>query len=292
MKSSDSALVVNFWRLTILVTVMAIWEWGWSYNEAYPWAVPSLLDPYFVSQPSRIWERFLRLGCFTDRSGAWLTDREGAFWGCVANNPRNLWLQTAATLKNTFWGFLVGVGTGVVAGLILGRSALLARIFEPYIIAVNSLPRIAMVPLIILMFGLGDMSKIVTAWVIVFFVVFFNTYEGARAVDRDHIDVARLLGAGSWRILWTVTVPSTMAWVFAALTPAVSFSLIGVIVGEFIGAERGLGKLIVEAEARADSTDMMVALFVLMIVGIALAMAIRRLQSYLLRWQAHFQVGR
>ncbi len=85
-----------------------------------------------------------------------------------------------------------------------------------------------------------------------------------------------------------VVVPSTMAWVFAALTPAVSFSLIGVIVGEFIGAEHGLGKLIVEAEARADSTDMMVAMFVLMVIGVVLALAIRRLQNYLLRWQAHF----
>jgi NitT/TauT family transport system permease protein len=83
-----------------------------------------------------------------------------------------------------------------------------------------------------------------------------------------------------------------MAWVFAALTPAISFSLIGVIVGEFIGAERGVGKIIVEAEARAQAADMMVALFVLMAVGVTLALLIRRLQGYLLRWQAHFQQGR
>jgi NitT/TauT family transport system permease protein len=207
----------------------------------------------------------------------------------VTGNQRNLWLQTAATLRNTFWGFVVGVSSGVLTGLILGRSARLARIFEPYIVALNSLPRIALVPLIILMFGLGDMSKIMTAWVIVFFVVFFNTFEGARAVDADHINAARLLGASEWRIAVTVVVPSTMAWVFASLTPAVSFSLIGVIVGEFIGAEHGLGKLIVEAEARADSTDMMVAMFVLMVIGVILALMIRRLQNYLLRWQAHFQ---
>jgi len=193
------------------------------------------------------------------------------------------------TLKNTFWGFATGVGTGVLAGLLLGRSAFVARIFEPYIIAFNSIPRIALVPIIILMFGLGDMSKIVTAWVIVAPLVFFNTFEGARAVDRDHIAVARLLGASQWQIMRTVIIPSTMAWVFASLTPAISFSLIGVIVGEFIGAERGLGKLIVEAEARAEAADMMVTIFVLMAVGVALAMSIRRLQGYLLRWQAHFQ---
>ena len=283
------SLTVNAWRIVILVGVIAIWQWGWDYKERLGWLVPNLLDPYFVSQPSRIWERFLRLGCFTDRAGNWLLAQDGAFMACVTGNQRNLWLQTAATLRNTFWGFTVGVSSGVLVGLILGRSARLARIFEPYIVALNSLPRIALVPLIILMFGLGDMSKVMTAWVIVFFVVFFNTFEGARAVDADHINAARLLGAGEWQIAITVVVPSTMAWVFAALTPAVSFSLIGVIVGEFIGAEHGLGKLIVEAEARADSTDMMVAMFVLMVIGVTLALLIRRLQNYLLRWQAHFQ---
>ena len=126
----------------------------------------------------------------------------------------------------------------------------------------NSIPRIALVPLIILMFGLGDMSKIVTAWIVVFFVVFFNTFEGTRAVDRDQIAAARLLGASEMTLLRTVVIPSALAWVFASLTPAVSFALIGVIVGEFIGAERGLGKLIIEAEARANASEMMVAIFV------------------------------
>ncbi len=283
------SLTVNAWRIVILVGVIAIWQWGWDYRERLGWLVPNLLDPYFVSQPSRIWERFLRLGCFTDRAGNWLFAQDGAFMACVTGNQRNLWLQTAATLRNTFWGFTVGVSSGVLVGLILGRSARLARIFEPYIVALNSLPRIALVPLIILMFGLGDLSKIMTAWVIVVFLVFFNTFEGARAVDRDHIAVARLLGANQWQIMRTVIIPSTMAWVFASLTPAISFSLIGVIVGEFIGAERGLGKLIVEAEARAEAADMMVTIFVLMVVGVVLALGIRRVQGYLLRWQAHFQ---
>lgn len=289
LSAARETLTIRAWQLAILVGVIALWQWGWGFKERLDWLVPTLLDPYFVSQPSRIAARFLQLACFTDRTGHWQLGPDGGFMACLTGNPRNLWIQTAATLRNTFWGFLVGVSSGVLAGLVLGRSQRLARIFEPYIVAFNSLPRIALVPLIILMFGLGDLSKIVTAWVIVFFVVFFNTFEGARAVDADHINAARLLGAGQWRIALTVVVPSTMAWVFAALTPAVSFSLIGVIVGEFIGAEHGLGKLIVEAEARADSTDMMVAMFVLMVVGVVLALLIRRLQNYLLRWQAHFQ---
>jgi sulfonate transport system permease protein len=132
------------------------------------------------------------------------------------------------------------------------------------------------------------MSKIVTAWIVVFFVVFFNTFEGTRAVDRDQIAAARLLGASEMTLLRTVVIPSALAWVFASLTPAVSFALIGVIVGEFIGAERGLGKLIIEAEARANASEMMVAIFAMMIVGIVLAAMVRRVQSYLLRWQPQF----
>ena len=187
-----------------------------------------------------------------------------------------------------WWGFLSGTVSGVIAGLVLGRSDKLSRIFQPFVVAMNSVPRIALVPLIILMFGLGDMSKIVTAWIVVFFVVFFNTFEGTRAVDRDQIAAARLLGASEMTLLRTVVIPSALAWVFASLTPAVSFALIGVIVGEFIGAERGLGKLIIEAEARANASEMMVAIFAMMIVGIVLAAIVRRVQSYLLRWQPQF----
>ena len=100
--------------------------------------------------------------------------------------------------------------------------------------------------------------------------------------------LARLLGANDWQVTWTVVVPSTLGWVFAVLTPAISFSLIGVIIGEFIGAQQGLGKIIIEADATAESAGMMVALLVLMVVGVVLALLIRRVQAYLLRWQSQF----
>ena len=131
-------------------------------------------------------------------------------------------------------------------------------------------------------------AKVVTSWIVVVFPVFFNTFEGARSIDEGFINSARLLGASEWQITRTVVIPSTMAWVFASLSPAISFALIGVIVGEFIGAERGLGKLIIEAEARANASEMMVAIFAMMIVGIVLAAIVRRVQSYLLRWQPQF----
>ena len=282
MIMSQERAKILFWQIAILVVSLSIWEWGWELRKvaALKPFMPSILDPYFISKPSSIWTSFLKLGCFSDKNG---------FAACFAANPNNLWLATMVTVKNMCWGFLFGTSAGIFAGLILGRSDYLSKIFGPYIVAMNSIPRIALVPLIILMFGLGDMSKIVTASIVVFFVVFFNTFEGTRAVDRDQIAAARLLGASELTVLRTVVIPSALAWVFASLTPAVSFALIGVIVGEFIGAERGLGKLIIEAEARANAAEMMVTIFVLMIVGIILAYIVRKVQSYLLRWQPQFE---
>jgi NitT/TauT family transport system permease protein len=290
MTMTDRRRGVLFWRLVILIGLLTVWQWGYDLRGvgALKPFVPGFLDPYFISKPSEIWASFLKLGCLADRRGNWLVGDQALMAGCFADNTNNIWLATLVTLKNTFWGFLGGALSGVAVGLVLGRSDYLSRIFEPYIVALNSIPRIALVPLIILMFGIGDPSKVVTAWIVVFFVVFFNTFEGTRAVDRDQVAAARLLGAGEWTILRTVVVPSALAWVFASLTPAVSFALIGVIVGEFIGAERGIGKLIVEAEARASAAEMMVAIFVLMIVGILLAFIVRRIQAYLLRWQPQF----
>ena len=261
----------------IVVACLVVWQWGWALKPRFGSWVPGILNPYFVARPSLILGRFLQLGCFAGT--------DAGFVDCFLHDDTNLWVQTWATLRNTFWGFVTGSLLGAAAGLLLGRSAFLTRIFEPFLVALNSLPRIAMVPLIILIFGLGDVSKIITALLVVFFVVFFNTFEGARSVDRDQINAARLLGATRWQITRTVIMPSALSWFFAALTPALSFSLIGVIVGEFIGAEHGLGRIIVEAEGRGDSTDMMLAMLVLMVVGIILAAAVRRLQNYLLRWQ-------
>jgi NitT/TauT family transport system permease protein len=272
-------LLVYVIQILIVVTAFVVWQWGWDLRSRLGGWVPNILNPYFVARPSLIMSRFLQLGCFAGTTNG--------FTDCLLHDDTNLWVQTWATLRNTFWGFAVGCVLGAGAGLLLGRSALLTRIFEPFLVAMNSLPRIAMVPLIILIFGLGDISKIVTALLVVFFVVFFNTFEGARSVDRDQINAARLLGATRWQITRTVIIPSALSWFFAALTPALSFSLIGVIVGEFIGAEQGLGRIIVEAEGRGDSTDMMLAMLVLMVVGIVLAALVRRVQNYLLRWQPH-----
>jgi NitT/TauT family transport system permease protein len=275
------------WQAAICAVVLTIWQWGYDLHTKLPWLVPDLLDPYFISKPSEIFNNFLILSCIKSKTGVFNGFFNGDFAKCLARNENNLWVATGITLKNTFFGFVTGVVSGFAAGLILGRSDRLSAIFQPFITAVNSIPRIALAPIIVLAFGIGDVSKVVTSWIVVVFLVFFNTFEGARSIDEGFINVARLLGASEWQITRTVVIPSTMAWVFASLSPAISFALIGVIVGEFIGAEHGIGRLIIESEARGEASGMMVAVIVLMLVGVALSALIRRLQAYLLRWQQH-----
>ena len=287
MRSSRRSFSRLGWQALICVAVLSLWQWGYDLHGKLPWLVPDLLDPYFVSKPSEIFQNFLVLSCIKSKMGVINGWANGDFGRCLDRYDNNLWVATAVTLKNTFFGFVTGVTSGFVVGLILGRSDRLSAIFQPFITAVNSIPRIALAPIIVLAFGIGDMSKIVTSWIVVVFLVFFNTFEGARSIDEGFVNVARLLGASEWQITRTVVIPSTMAWVFASLSPAISFALIGVIVGEFIGAERGIGRLIIESEARAEASGMMVAVIVLMLVGVALSAMIWRLQAYLLRWQQH-----
>jgi NitT/TauT family transport system permease protein len=281
---------VWIWQALICAVVLSIWQWGYDLHKSLPWLVPDMLDPYFISKPSDIFQNFLTLSCIKSKLGVFNGWFNGDFAKCMARTDNNLWVATGVTLKNTFFGFITGVTSGFAAGLILGRSDRLSAIFQPFITAVNSIPRIALAPIIVLAFGIGDTSKIVTSWIVVVFLVFFNTFEGARSIDEGFINAARLLGASEWQITRTVVIPSTMAWVFASLSPAISFALIGVIVGEFIGAERGIGRLIIESEARGEASGMMVAVIVLMLVGVALTTLIRRLQAHLLRWQAHNMV--
>jgi len=276
-------------QLGIVAVLLALWQWAWSLKPFAPWAVPDIFDPYFVSRPSEVWAQFLRLSCLQPKPGVWALPGTAEFAVCTAKFENNLWVATFVTLRNTFFGFITGVTSGVVLGLLLGRSPRAAEIAGPFVTAVNSIPRIALAPIIILAFGIGDASKIATSWIVVVFLVFFNTFEGARSVDRDYINASRLLGASEWQTTRTVIIPSTMAWVFASLTPAVSFALIGVIVGEFIGAEFGIGRLIIESEARGEAAGMMVAVFVLMVVGVLLSAGIQRMQAHLLRWQPQYR---
>jgi len=259
------------WRLVILLALLGSWEWLTGIKAVS--RMPGLywIDPFFVSRPSEILKRFVFLASDEVR----LT----------------IWQMALSTIQSTLWGFVVGVSSGFAAGLLLGRNDRLARIFEPYIIAFNSLPRIALVPLITMIFGFGLLAKIVLAWTIVFFIVFFNTFQGARSVDADLVHAARFLGASERQILRTIVVPSALAWTFASLTPSISFALIGVVVGEFLGGESGggLGYLIIQSLGTLNAADMMVALLSLGVIGVVMALGIKQLETRLLRWRPEYQ---
>ncbi|MGY4415131.1 ABC-type nitrate/sulfonate/bicarbonate transport system permease component [Bradyrhizobium sp. LB7.1] len=179
------------WQMLICVGLLSIWQWGYDLHSRLPWLVPDLLDPYFVSKPSQIFEHFLILSCLKSKVGMFNGWFNGEFARCMARSENNLWIATAVTLKNTFFGFVTGVSSGFAAGLVLGRSDRLSAIFQPFITAVNSIPRIALAPIIVLAFGIGDTSKIVTSWIVVVFLVFFNTFEGARSIDEGFVNGRR-----------------------------------------------------------------------------------------------------
>jgi NitT/TauT family transport system permease protein len=258
---------VLVWQLAILVLLLAGWEWLTGIKAIA--RTPGLywIDPFFISRPSAIARRAVYLASDQVRL--------------------NIWQMALSTIQSTLWGFVVGVSTGFAAGLLLGRHDRLARILEPYIVAFNSLPRIALVPLITMIFGFGLLAKIVLAWTIVFFIVFFNTFQGARSVDADLVHSARFLGASERQIVQTVVVPSALAWTFASLTPSISFALIGVVVGEFLGGESGggLGYLIIQSLGTLNAADMMVALLTLGLIGIVMALGIKQVERRLLRWR-------
>ncbi len=201
------ATIVLAWQLALFASFIGLWEG----LTRLPWFVANtFLDPFFVSRPSMVLERIY----------AWTFGAQAGF----------IWPHLASTVTATLLGLVVSVVTGFVCGLGLSQSPRLARVLGPFITGANSLPRIAFVPLITMIFGLGLLSKVVTAWFIVFFLVFFNTFKGGQSIEPHLINFCRTLGASRTHLLWSVRVPYVMGWMFAALPNAVAFSLIGVVI--------------------------------------------------------------
>src|SRR5205085_9702975 len=170
--------------------------------------------------------------------------------------------------EETVLGFLIGVVLGVIFGVVLGRNRLLADICGPYIKALNAMPRVVLGSIFIISFGLGMQSKVALAVVLVFFVVFFNAFQGVREVDRNLLNNARILGASERQISTTVILPSPLSWIIASLHTSFGFALVGAIVGEYLGAVKGIGLMIATAQGTFNANGVFAAMLILAIVAI------------------------
>ncbi|HEV2579865.1 MAG TPA: ABC transporter permease, partial [Ktedonobacteraceae bacterium] len=217
-------------------------------------------------QPSGIWNQLV----------TWVTDG-------TALGP--LWEQIAVTLEEAVLGFAIGVVLGVIFGVVLGRNRFLSDVLSPYIKAANSIPRIVLGPIFVIGLGLGIQSKIALAAVLVFFIVFFNAFQGVREVDRNLLANARILGASPRQLSSSVIIPSAMSWIFASLHTSFSFALVGAVVGEFLGSTEGIGLMIQNAGATFNANGVFAAMFILALVALITETLITSLENRLIRWR-------
>ncbi len=248
---------VLFWRYVILVAFLGGWELA-SRTE--------LIDEFFFSKPSDIAVRLYE----------WITEgtSEGPLW-------YHLWV----TMEEALIGFFAGSAAGVVVGIALGRNRMLADIFSIYIKLINSVPRVVLAPIFIMLFGLGLASKVALAFVMVFFVVFANAFQGVREADRNLLANAQILGARGWQLTRSVVIPSAMSWIFASLHVSFGFAIVGAIVGEFVGSRYGIGLLINIAKGAFDAAGMYAAIVVIMVVALAAEQLMTLAENRLARWR-------
>ncbi|MHB8642659.1 MAG: ABC transporter permease [Gaiellaceae bacterium] len=225
-----------------------------------------IIDPFFYGQPS---------GIFTQLK-TWV--EHGTAYGSI-------WLQIWVTLKEALLGFLYGVSGGIVLGVALGQFRFLADVFGPYIKIINALPRIVLGSIFFVAFGLGTTSKVLLASVLVFFVVFFNAFQGVREVDRNLVANARVLGASRWQVIRNVVLPSALVWIIASLHVAFGFSIIGAIVGEFLGAQKGLGLVISTSQNNFNPDGVFGAMVIIGVVALTAEALIAQLENRLLAWR-------
>ncbi|MFI5781517.1 ABC transporter permease [Nocardia sp. NPDC051570] len=224
------------------------------------------IDPFVYSKPSRIWDRLVE----------WFT--QGTQFGSI-------WLQLFTTVEEAVLGFVIGSVAGVVLGVLLGRSRYWAEVLAPFIKALNAVPRIVLASLFIIWFGFGLESKVATVVVLTFFAVFFNAFTGAREVDGNVINNARILGAGRWQVLSQIVLPSATTWILSSLHTAFGFALIGAVVGEYAGAAKGLGLLISNAQNTFDSAGIYAGMIIITVVALLAEWGIGVAENRLLKWR-------
>jgi NitT/TauT family transport system permease protein len=251
-------------RLAFVGIVLGGWQFctGWTPRGS---STP-LVDPFFFGRPSLVWHRTIDLF------------QHGTSYG-------SFWFDIVTTMKEAVYGFFCGAIAGVLLGVLLGQSAFLADVIGPFIKMVNAIPRIVLGSIFIVAFGVGSTPKILLAAVLVFFVVFFNAFQGVREVDRNIVAHARVLGGSPLQIVRHVTVPSALTWITASLHTAFGFAIVGALVGEVLGAQRGLGLIIRTSQNRFDPNGVFACMLVIAVITLGAEFLIGLVEKRLLSWR-------
>jgi NitT/TauT family transport system permease protein len=250
---------VNLARAILFVAFIAIWQLGANLH----W-----FDPGVLASPSSIWDHLVK----------WALDG-------------TLWFHSWITIQETVAGFVIGSVGGIVLGFAIGRYPAIAEVLDPFILAIYSVPKVALAPLFLVWFGIGLWMKIVLAAVTVIFIVFFNTLAGVRNVDRDLADAVWLMGAKPRDVLMKVVVPSAMGWALTGVRIAIPYALIGAIIGELIASNRGIGYLISSAASAYDTAGVFAALIVLTVLAILLNAIVDVIDRRLSTWKVDSSVN-
>jgi NitT/TauT family transport system permease protein len=194
------------------------------------------------------------------------------------------WGHVVVTLTEVTLGFLLALASGLVVGVVLGRAEWLERALRPVLVAVQVVPKVAFIPLFVIWFGFGVTSKIIMAATLAFFPIMLNVMLGVRSVDRGHRDVMVGLGARRWATFRDLELPSTLPYVFAGMEVAIVFSVIGAIVGEYLGGSEGLGYLVVVSLNALDAPQLFAVILLLAVLGCLLYVVVNAAKRFAIPW--------
>jgi NitT/TauT family transport system permease protein len=248
---------VNVGRVVLPVAVLLFWEFASGDPDE-----GALIDEFYISKPSEIWQALVD----------WF-------------NEGILWESIQATLVAMFWGFLLGAVLGIIVGVILGSSPVLSGIFRPFLVSLNSIPRLALVPLFILWFGFGLQMKVALVSLIVFFLVFYATYEGVRDVEQRLLDVLKVMDASKLTLQMKVRIPSAMAWIIQGLQVSIPYALVAAVTAEIIGSNTGIGFLIQRSAGVFYTAGVFAGIVLLVIVAVIINALVTLVERRLLRWK-------
>ncbi len=252
------------WQIGLLAMIFVFWH-----VMTKPGLVPALVfdndaqAAFFFGEPLEIFARI---------------------WEWFVTNA-DIYVHLWTTLVETVLAFVIGTVTGGAVGMWLALSPFAAAVADPFIKGLNSMPRVILAPIFAVWFGLGIASKVALGVTLVFFIVFFNVYQGVREVNPNVLASARMLGASKGQLMKYVYTPSAMSWVFSSLHTSVGMAFVGAVVGEYLGSSKGVGYLILQAEGVFDINTVMAGILVLTAFALVLDWGVGIIERRAMRWQ-------